>query len=73
MLERSRRLCQEVAKETCAGMERILRLKWNAALLRKSERAHTKIIENTIIQNNLERAIFKESNDETTVRATPDI
>jgi len=48
-------------------------LKWNAALLRKSERAHTKIIENTIIQNNLERTIFKESNDETTVRATPDI
>jgi len=54
-------------------MERILRLKWNATLLRKSERTYTKIIENTMIYNNLERTIFKESNDETTVRATPDI
>lgn len=30
-------------------------------------------IGNTMIQNNLERTIFKESNDETTDRATPDI
>ena len=49
-------------------------MKWNATLSRRSKMClDATIIENTMIYNNLERTIFKESNDETTVRATPDI